>query len=220
MIIVLDLDDTLYEEKQFVRSGMRAVAEFLSDQYGIALHKIVKRLEEILLENGRGEVFNRFLEENNLYSSKLVRKCLSVYRLHNPSISLFPGVRKLLKDLSIYPLYLVTDGNKVVQYNKVKALGIEHYFKKLYITHRYGVQNAKPSVFCFERIKAAEKCNYRDIVYIGDNPAKDFVNIRKLGIRTVRVLSGNFKSVVAKHAFDAEVKINHVTEFNINLLNH
>ena len=110
------------------------------------------------------------------------------------------------------PLYLVTDGNKVVQGNKVDALNISHLFKRVFVTHRFGVKHAKPSTYCFEKIKQAEQSEWRDMVYVGDNPAKDFVNLNKLGMPTVRVLTGVHKDVIAKPGYEAEYTINHLCE--------
>lgn len=218
MVIIFDLDDTLYDEMTFVRSGMRAVAEFLHITHGLPFAKTYERLIRILEDEGRGRVFDIFLRENGYASQAMIKKCLSVYRLHQPSINVFPGVLPLLQSLKSHSLYLVTDGNKVVQYNKVHALGIESFFKGIYITHRYGIANAKPSIYCFEKIRSKEKCQYREMVYIADNPVKDFVNIRKLGIHTVRVLTGSYKQHQAMEGYDAEMTINHVKDFAIEKL--
>ena len=34
MILIFDLDDTLYPEIDFVKSGMRAVADFMQEKHG------------------------------------------------------------------------------------------------------------------------------------------------------------------------------------------
>ena len=104
-------------------------------------------------------------------------------------------------------MYLVTDGNRNVQASKVRALGLEAHFKRVFITHRFGVQNAKPSVHCFALIRKIEGCAWTDMAYIGDNPAKDFVNLNPLGVLTVRVMTGEHARVVAKPGFDARVRI-------------
>ncbi|MBN7827909.1 HAD family hydrolase, partial [Bowmanella dokdonensis] len=87
--------------------------------------------------------------------------------------------------------------------NKVDALGIGPLFKRVFITHRFGIQHAKPSTHCFELIKKAEGCDWQDMLYIGDNPANDFVNLNKLGMQTVRVLTGVHRDVQVPPAVDA-----------------
>jgi len=126
-----------------------------------------------------------------------------IYRHHQPSLRLYEKAAQLFPRISDYPLYLVTDGHKVVQQIKVDALGIAHLFRYIYITHRYGVRHAKPSTYCFERIRDKEGCDWRNMIYVGDNPAKDFVNLNCLGVHTVRVLTGIHRNVRAELAYDA-----------------
>src|SRR5699024_3959766 len=119
--------------------------------------------------------------------------------------------RDLLKRLAVnHPLYVVTDGHKIVQKNKVDALGITELFKKIYITHRFGIKNAKPSIYCFEHIKRKENCRWSDMAYVGDNPKKDFVNLTPLGVRTIRVLTGVYRHVQAQSAYEAKSVIDNL----------
>ena len=52
------------------------------------------------------------------------------------------------------------------------------------------------------------------MVYIGDNPKKDFVNCNKVGILTVRLLRGEFKTLRIAKNFDAKYKIKNLKEVN------
>jgi putative hydrolase of the HAD superfamily len=38
---------------------------------------------------------------------------------------------------------------------------------------------------------------------VGDNPAKDFVNLNEMGATTIRLLTGSHASVIAKPGHDA-----------------
>jgi putative hydrolase of the HAD superfamily len=113
----------------------------------------------------------------------------------------------LLPQLKDYPLYLVTDGHKIVQQRKIEALGIAPLFRRVFITHRYGVKNAKPSTYCFERILELESCTWPEMTYIGDNPAKDFVSLNRQGANTVRVLTGLHSCAKAAPGYDAQHSI-------------
>ena len=86
------------------------------------------------------------------------------------------------------------------------------YFKKRILTHRYGIKHAKPSTYCFSLIKKMEKCNWSQMVYIGDDPNKDFVNLNPLGVKTVRTHTGRFKDHKAKSGYDAVCHINNLAE--------
>jgi len=202
VIYIFDLDDTLYDERQYVESGFRAVATYAANQWGLDATSCYEQLVRLLDTQGRGRIFDDFLAQHSLSSKTNIRACVRTYRLHKPKLSLPAEHLQLLQQLP-KPLYLVTDGHKIVQQNKVEALGIAPLFKRVFITHRFGIKHAKPSTHCFELIKKAEKCEWRDMVYIGDNPAKDFVNLNKLGMNTVRVLTGVHKNIIAHKDFDA-----------------
>ena len=57
-------------------------------------------------------------------------------------------------------------------------------------------------------------------MYVGDNPAKDFVNIKPLGVYTIRLLKGTHSSVVAKPRYDAHVSIRDLNELPALLSKH
>jgi len=215
MIVVFDLDDTLYNESNYVRSGFRAVANFASDVWGLDKVLVLDQLNQALAIHGRGQVFDVMLSQFELLSRRNIKRCLGVYRRHMPSIRLHSAGTRCLHRFQSWPIYLVTDGNKLVQSNKVKALDLQSRFRRVMITHRFGVHNAKPSPYCFEIIARSENVNPNQVVYVGDNPEKDFVGIKPLGFRTVRVLTGMHKDVRKPAQFDAEVTINTLDELTL-----
>lgn len=211
MILIFDLDDTLYEEITFVYSGFFAVSKYIHKEYGFDKTNSFNLMKNYLKIYGRGKVFDKFLKSKKIFSRKLVRKCISTYRLHKPNIKLTREAEYLLK-MNKANVYLVTDGNKVVQKNKIEALSLNKYFKKIFITHRYGIKNSKPSSYCFDLIRKMEKCKWEDLIYVGDNPAKDFVNLNKLNVTTIRVLTGEYRNVTSKKGYDAKLKIKNLSE--------
>lgn len=208
-VVVFDLDDTLYEEMTFVRSGFKSVARLLNEQFQVDAQEAFELMCDVLEKEGRGRVFNRVLSHYRLETRRNVMRCLSEYRLHQPLIELSSDadlVLSRLKELG-YPVYIVTDGNKNVQYNKIKSLGLEERVEKCYITYRYGHHRSKPSPYCFELIAKKENVRFDEIVYVGDNPNKDFVGIKPLGFRTIRIRKGNFRNIVKSAEYNAEAEI-------------
>lgn len=204
MVLIFDLDDTLYEEASFVRSGIKAVSAYAAEHWGLDEFRSFGELEVILNREGRGSVFDIWLEKNNLLTKSNVRECISVYRGHSPRVSLFAEAERVFRQAPVgVRKYLVTDGNKLVQANKVSALGLWETFSGVYITHRFGLEAAKPSTYCFEKIRAKEKVRWDEMVYIGDNPWKDFVSLKPLGMHTVRVRTGPYKDVEVSRRMDA-----------------
>lgn len=211
-LIVFDLDDTLYDELTYVKSGFHKVAAFLSNEFKISTDELSKWMWNRLTTHGRGTIFDDVLREYGHYSKSIAKRCLSVYRTHQPNISLPDTTLHCLKEFSHYPLYIVTDGNKLVQHNKLVALGLYHHMKHCYVTHRYGKHHAKPSPYCFLHIAKKEKVSPNDVVYIGDNPLKDFVGIKPLGFRTIRVMTGQYKDVRMPLEYEADECIESLTE--------
>jgi putative hydrolase of the HAD superfamily len=207
MIPIFDLDDTLYDELTYVHSGFRAVADWGANQLGLNAERSYLKLISILETEGRGRVFNHWLEG---FGS--VREAVRVYRHHIPDIVVWDAAVRAMNTLRDHPLYLVTDGHKVAQANKIAALGIGSRFKHTYLTHRYGIALAKPSTHCFQLIQKRERCDWCEMAYVGDNPSKDFVNLNALGVQTVRVLTGQHRDVVAKPGFDAKYQISSLDE--------
>jgi putative hydrolase of the HAD superfamily len=211
MIPVFDLDDTLYPEKSFVESGFRSVALALETRLGMNADVSFQKMLFTLNNEGRGLVFDQLLASNNISSRSLIKFCINTYRHHKPTIQLDGSAESIL-DRFDNKAYLVTDGHKIVQENKVNALRLQDKFKKIYITHRYGVRNAKPSVYCFDLIRKVEKCEWKDMFYVGDNPLKDFVNLNPMGVKTIRIKRGAHALVIANKKFEAQHVIDTLDE--------
>jgi putative hydrolase of the HAD superfamily len=214
-VIVFDLDDTLYDEMSFVRSGFLAVAAFLEEQKGIPSRQSFAEMLEWLEREGRGQVFDAVLRKHKCFSRRLARRCVTVYRTHRPDIKLLPDAERALEMIGgVYPQYIVTDGNKLVQWNKLKALGlIDHpHIRRCFVTRRFGIRNEKPSPYCFGLICRAERVEPCDVVYVGDNPNKDFVGIKPLGYRTVRIRRGAWAGLRKPAEYEAEYEIDALTE--------
>jgi len=210
MVIIFDLDDTLYEEMRYVKSGFNSVASHLSYLFKIKKKTIYNRLLKILKENGRGKVFNIICSYYKFRKKNLVKNLINIYRSHKPLIKLKKEAIKMLEYYSGYNKYIITDGNYLVQKKKVKFLRLSNYFKKIFYTNFYGVKYNKPSLFCFNKIKKLENCDWSDLVYVGDNPYKDFINCNKKKILTVRLMQGQYKNLKVKKIQDGKFKISNL----------
>jgi putative hydrolase of the HAD superfamily len=217
MVLVFDVDDTLYDEVTFVHSGFRAVAAFLFESYGISTQDSYSFMIE-KLNKGRGRIFDDMLLQFEVSSKETVSKCIHIYRSHTPDIGLYVDAAACLERFQSNAIYIVTDGNKLVQKNKLVALGLFNRVKFCFITHRYGVKNAKPSPYCFMKICQREKVEPQEVVYIGDNPYKDFVGIKALGFKTIRIMRGHFKDVIKPVAFEAHCQIQSLDELTEDFL--
>lgn len=206
LALVFDLDDTLYKELSFVKSGFEAVADFLRHEYKLPESEALDFMM-VGLKDGRGKIFNNLLERYGILNATLVRKCLSVYRTHIPRIALYPDALRCLERFREYPKYIVTDGNTIVQRNKIRALNLNGMVKRCFVTHHFGRKHAKPSPYCFEVICRVENTAPGKVIYVGDDPNKDFVGIKPCGFRTIRVLRGNYRSLRLPPEFEADHEV-------------
>ncbi len=218
-VIAFDLDDTLYDETTFADSGFSVVATYIEKRYNIP-HSLVYSIFREKAKCSRNRVFDRAFTDLGIYTARLVRECVRIYRTHTPDISLWAEAERCLERFAGFPIYIVTDGNVTAQAGKLKALGLyDHpHVKRCILTWRYGRSRGKPSPYCFELICKRERTKPDQVVYVGDNPLKDFVGIRPLGFRTVRVRTGQHGNLEVDAEYRADVEIENLDHLDFKLL--
>jgi putative hydrolase of the HAD superfamily len=187
--IIFDLDDTLISEIEYVKSGFIAVSTYVSSIVGkFTTEHILMTLHE-LHETNPDKVFNRMIENLSLSSFITVKELVDVYRSHKPKLSLYedvlPNIKKM-KDQN-YKLGIITDGYLVTQKNKLESLNISYLFDEIIMTDELGNDYWKPSVVPFELMSKRLNIEYSEMIYIGDNPRKDFYINSVYPITTVRI---------------------------------
>ncbi len=112
-IFVFDLDDTLYSERDFEKSGIEFVYENLSIKH-ISL--------EAILNNRNNWIELIIKGSNNQITLQMV---LDIYRNHFPAIQLYKDAKEFLEKLHSQgiEMSLITDGRSITQRNKLRALG-------------------------------------------------------------------------------------------------
>jgi putative hydrolase of the HAD superfamily len=186
-VVVFDLDDTLYLERDFVHSGFAAVGEWLAAHYGVS--DFAAHAWDLFLAGRRGDVFNRVLPGLGLEPQPdLIQHLIGVYREHRPRIQLEPAAGALLAALDgRCRLAVLTDGHHDTQRRKVAALGLETRCRPIVCTDQWGRAHWKPSARGFLHIQQVLEAPPERCIYIGDNPAKDFRAPKTLGWRTLRL---------------------------------
>jgi putative hydrolase of the HAD superfamily len=185
--VIFDLDDTLYPEQAFVESGLRAVAEWASDQFKLDRAAVAAELTHIHMQHV-SDTFNRWLSAHRLSESEWVAPMVQTYREHIPVISPFPEVPAVLDQLrKSYSLGIITDGHLRCQQNKLQALGIAAQFDAIVFSDRWGRAHWKPAPFPYQQALSELGAHPSRSVYVGDNPHKDFLGARQTGMWTIRV---------------------------------
>jgi putative hydrolase of the HAD superfamily len=193
--VVFDLDDTLYLERDYVLSSFRHIAKLVAADAGRSAAEIFAYLKESWVTPAhRGHNLDLLLEKYpGVERAWDARRLIEEYRTHPPTLSLLPGAASMLSELHNAGAHLavITDGSPESQHAKEKALGLREYFELIVVTDDRGTQFRKPHPYAYERVSEEIECEPRSCVYVGDNPAKDFLAPRLLGWDTVRIRMAN-----------------------------
>lgn len=209
--ILIDLDDTLFEERQYVKSGFRAVAHSLvAHHIGFQGHDpgvLADSMLDIMGQHGRGQVFDRlFSDVGATPAPEDIAGLVTLYRNHEPGLSLYDGVSDMLSLLGRHhKLALVTNGLGIMQRQKVKALGIGPYFPV--VIYCDDIAAPKPSADGLQLALEQLGCEAAEAVMVGDNPDTDGMAAQKLRIPFFRVRTQRFaaKEGPALHTADSFV---------------
>jgi len=205
-VVVFDLEDTLYKEIDFLKSGYHAVADYLTKTFGI--QDLYAEMIEAY-QAGEKDVFQKVLDHHHLTVEKSL--LIDIYRYHIPQIHLDSMVRSVLEQLQgICHLAMVTDGRPRTKRNIINSLGLSEYFdwSDVYISEEVG--HLKTSPYSFEKImEAYPDCQY---ICVGDNPVKDFLVPNRLGWMTVCLLD-NGQNI---HSQDLSLAVDYMPKHTIN----
>jgi putative hydrolase of the HAD superfamily len=186
--LVFDLDDTLSDERDYVRSGFAHVARLVGTS-SAEVAEISAWLWQAFESGVRGDTFDRLRSSypevaGRLTTDELVR----AYRGHAPDIELIPGMRDMLDEIRRRGLRigLLSDGPFAGQAAKVLALGLDQWFDPIVLTGALGPAYFKPAPDGFDVIARAWDEAGPALAYVADNPEKDFVGPRALGWATIR----------------------------------
>jgi len=185
--VVFDLDDTLFLERDYVRSGYRAVAETLSDEPERAA-EIAAWMWQRFCRGDSGGAFDAAGEHFGLgLSPEKIAQLVHAYRRHRPAIAPVAEAVAVLDALAgRVRLGLLSDGFLPAQQLKLDAIGLADRFEEVLFTESMGRECWKPSPAGFENLAARLTTPHAACAYVGDNPAKDFVAPNALGWLTVQ----------------------------------
>jgi putative hydrolase of the HAD superfamily len=186
--VIFDLDDTLYREHDALEREWQA--------------------------NGRGRVFDAVIERFGL--DVPVAELVDVYRSHDPELSLYPDAERALSRLEAAgtPIGVLTDGLASVQRRKLQALALDRRVPCIVVSDDYGLDAYKPSPVPYRAALEQLGLSASEAVYVGDNPHKDFIGARTLGMGTVRVRrrTGDHAETVLDSEHEADRTISSLDE--------
>lgn len=180
--VIFDLDDTLYSEKDYVRSNFRVIERMLPEVNNI-FNKLCAALEK-----GQPPL-ETVLKDAGMYSDELLLKCREAIRDHKPEISLYEGVKELFFELHTQKrsIGILIDGTPKVQRAKIEALGLDKMADEILITdelagHGNVMEFRKPNDIPFLIMRKRLEIPCRNMAFVGDDIEKDFIAPKALGM--------------------------------------
>ena len=183
--LFIDLDDTLYNEVDFVISGYNHIYKWvlknlnLDIQYRPSKKDVINNIENHI---------QTFIKKNNL-AEKYSDTFIKLIREHKPNINLSYSNLKKLKVISntFKNLVLITNGRSISQRNKLQSLNIQKFFMEILISEEFGFK--KPDKIFYEKI--IEKYKNYNLIFIGDNIDIDLITPIDKGLKTILIKNLN-----------------------------
>ncbi len=198
--VIFDLDDTLYDcLGQRVKAAHRHAAEAMIKA---GLNATVEHVYRARMRAFRKDPMLRYIDPEVTRhfgaqdSDAVVAAARDAY-FHCPvgELTLFRGSVPLLRFLARRGVqnFIVSFGEPKIQHQKVKALGLdrEPSVTEIFYADR---SNLLTKEAAFRKIQKQLKLPAEHILVVGDRPAREIRAGKELGMRTVRIHRGEFKS--------------------------
>jgi FMN phosphatase YigB (HAD superfamily) len=198
--VIFDLDDTLYDclhqrmpaahrhaARAMVKAGLKAKVE--------AVYRARMRAfrQDPLLRHIDPAVARKFHAANPEAVAAAARE--AYFNCPVGKLKLFRGSLPLLRFLARCGVknFIVSFGEPAIQRQKVRALGLERepLVEKIYYADRSNVLTKEAA---FQKIQKQLGLRPEQVLIVGDRPAREIRAGNELGMHTVRIHRGEFKS--------------------------
>ena len=193
MLLIFDLDDTLYQSFELIKSRTDAIAKLIMKK---------KKLSYEKAENLRKETQKRLKAEGREYTSRATFKEIGISpkyledALNSIEVDGFikkdDSVIELLRGLSkMHDIVILSNSPKDIVNKTLEVLGVGAFVKRIYCPDDSGIEKPNPAVFK----KIAQDMGYdtKDCVSIGDSVHKEIIPAKAVGMKTVLLLVKSVK---------------------------
>jgi putative hydrolase of the HAD superfamily len=185
-LVLLDLDNTLYDYAPAHHAGMKAVRAKLHQSLGInagdfnsafeaARSRVKERLHGTASSHNRLLYFKDMIEALGLRTQPLLSLDLEqmYWRAFLAEATLLPGVIEFLEELRILeiPRVLITDLNTQIQFRKLAYFELDSSFEFVVTSEEVGCEKPDPRIFNYAAAKLAERP--QSVWMIGDDIERD-----------------------------------------------
>lgn len=196
--VVVDLDDTLYPQADYLAGAAEAVGA-AAGAAGLDGAAVAAALgAELAAGSDSGGTIDRALLAVGVPQASLgeyLPALVAAFTAHAPaSLAPYPGVEEALRALAgAVPLACLTDGAPPIQSAKLVATGLAPLLPVVVISDALGGRAArKPRPFGLLEIAARLRVPAERLLVIGDRPGKDVAVAAAVGARAIRIRQGEY----------------------------
>lgn len=196
--VVVDLDDTLYPQADYL-AGAAAAVGAVATQLGLDGAAVRAALvAELAAGSDAGGTIDRALLHAGVPAEEAahaVPALVVAFTRHAPErLSPYPGVEEALRSLAAAaPTACLTDGNPDIQDAKLAATGLLPLLATVVVSDRIGGRAVrKPHPAALRAVADRLGVPADRLLVIGDRPGKDVAVAAAVGARAIRVRQGEY----------------------------
>lgn len=207
-LIILDMDDTIYNYKYANDISTQAIIKFTSEKYNISFElllskykeakKIInKRFNGIALAHDKQLQIKQFIDILNIADNKI----LFAHNLYQIYLNTFLDNIKCFDDLYTFlnlckinkiKVVILTNNTLDIQMRIFEKIYLEKYIDDMITSYEIGAE--KPDKKCFFYILQKYNISEKDTIIIGDSYENDYMGGLNIGIKSI--LYDNYKNII------------------------
>ena len=183
--MLLDLDDTMFAEKDYFQS----VFGTFTNQIGLDLEIATTYLKNFSdIRTNIKDIFSHFLKSQDLYSKKNHDDLFEIYKNIDTQLSPHDGVEALINELLKIQaeVAVLTNGVSEAQSNKWKSLRLLRKERISFYAAR-DLSGDKPSPATYEAWRRLQKVEWSRVIAVGDKYENDVAYPLQMGASAVLV---------------------------------
>ncbi len=196
--VVVDLDDTLYPQAEYLAGAAAAVGR-AATALGLDGDAVAAALTTCLAAGSdTGGTIDRALLAVGTRQADLaglLPPLVAAFTGHAPArLPRYPGVEAAMRSLvDVAPLGCLTDGNPAIQAAKLAAVGLPDLLTSVVVTDALGGRTfRKPHPAGLTALAVRMEVPAERLLVLGDRPEKDVAVAAAVGARAIRIRQGEY----------------------------
>lgn len=213
-MIAFDLDGTLFDPRQCFEAAFPEISKLLEKDNGIKAELSIKKMREVLEEHGADykKLFDDAFAALGMQDQKIVAQAVKIF--HSAPVEklrLYPDTMPAISALSkLYSIAIVTEGSSKKQKAKIIHFGLDKIAS--FIIYAQDLGYSKPNPKIYKELIKMSGLKANEILVVGDNPFLDFPGAKITGMRTCRIIRGEYSFMPFVKGRDSEYAINDLKE--------